>query len=67
MGVSDCFKLELAFKYQTRYLNFQFFSIQTTYTNNLWSGSVYKFQCGLSNDAFYGESIRHLDAWSGDT
>ena len=30
------------------------------------SGVVYKFQCGLSNDSYYGESIRHLDIRSGE-
>ena len=26
---------------------------------------VYKFQCGLCNESYYGESIRHLDIRSG--
>ena len=30
------------------------------------SGVVYKFQCGLCNESYYGESIRHLDIRSGE-
>ena len=30
------------------------------------SGVVYKFQCSLWNESYYGESIRHLDIRSGE-
>ena len=30
------------------------------------SGVVYKFQCGLCNESYYGESIRHLDVRPGE-
>ena len=30
------------------------------------SGVVYKFQRGLCNESYYGESIRHLDIRSGE-
>ena len=30
------------------------------------SGVVYKFQCGLCNESYYGESIRHLDIRPGE-
>ena len=30
------------------------------------SGVVYKFKCGLCNESYYGESIRHLDIRSGE-
>ena len=33
---------------------------------DLISGVVYKFQCGLCNESYYGESIRHLDIRSGE-
>ena len=33
---------------------------------DLISGVVYKFQCGLCNEFYYGESIRHLDIRSGE-
>ena len=29
-------------------------------------GVVYKFQCGLCNESYYGESIRHLIIRSGE-
>ena len=29
---------------------------------NLASGVVYKFQCGLYNESYYRESVRHLNA-----
>ena len=32
---------------------------------DLISGVAYKFQCGLCNESYYGESIRHLDIRSG--
>ena len=33
---------------------------------DLISGDVYKFQCGLCNDSYYGDSIRHLDTTSAE-
>ena len=33
---------------------------------DLISGAVYKFQRGLCNESYYGESIRHLDIRSGE-
>ena len=36
------------------------------YTKDLISGVVYKFQCGLCNESYYCESIRHLDIRSGE-
>ena len=53
-GVLNCCKLEIVFKYQTR-LSHSF------HYKDLISGVVYKFQCGLCNESYYGESIRHLD------
>ena len=35
-------------------------------SKDLISGVVYKFQCGLCNESYYGESIRHLDIRSGE-
>ena len=45
---------------------FQFFPIKDSIPEDLISGVVYKFQCGLSNEFYYGENIRHLDIRSGD-
>ena len=33
---------------------------------DLISGVVYKFKCGLCNNSYYGESISHLDIRSGN-
>ena len=44
---------------------FQFFPLQSPIPKDLISGVVYKFQCGLCNESYYGESIRHLDIRSG--
>ena len=44
---------------------FQFFPLQRPYTQRccylLLSGVVYKFECGLCNESYYDESIRHLN------
>ena len=32
----------------------------------LTSGVVYKFQCGLCNETYYGETVRHLVVRSGE-
>ena len=45
---------------------FPFFPLQRPFPKDLISGVVYKFQCGLCNESYYGESIRHLDIRSGE-
>ena len=52
--VLNCCKQEIVFKCQTRI------------PKDLISGVVYKFQCGLCDESYYGESIRHLDIRSGE-
>ena len=44
---------------------FPFFPLQRPFPKDLISGVVYKFQFGLCNEYYYGESIRHLDIRSG--
>ena len=34
--------------------------------NELTSGVVYKFQCGLCNESYYGECVRHLNVRIGE-
>ena len=63
-GVLNCCKLEIAFKCQTRLSNF--FRYKDSIVKDLISGTVYKFQCSLCNESYYGESIRHLDIRSGE-
>ena len=44
---------------------FQFFSVtKIRYLKKL--SVIYKFQCGLCNESYYGESMRHLDIKPGE-
>ena len=63
-GVLNCCKLEVVFKCQTRLSHS--FRYKDTIPKDLISGFVYKFQCGLCNESYYGQSIRHLDIRSGE-
>ena len=59
-GVLNCCKLEIVFKCQTRFSN------SFRIPKDLISGAVYKFQCGLYNESYYGGSNRQLDIRSGE-
>ena len=63
-GVLNCCKLEIVFKCHTRLSNY--FCYKDPVPEDLISGAVYKFQCGLCNESYYGESVRHLDIRSGE-
>ena len=63
-GVLNCCKLEIVFKCQARLSNS--FRYKDPIPKDLISGVVYKFQCGLCSESYYGESIRHLDIRSGE-
>ena len=58
-GVLSCCKLEIVFKCQTKLSNS--FRFKDPIPKDLLSGVVYKFQCGLCNESYYGGSIRHLN------
>ena len=62
--ILNCCKLEIAFKCQTNLSNS--FRFKDPIPKDLISGIVYKFQCDLCNECYYGESIRHLDIRSGE-
>ena len=62
--VLTCCKLEIVFKCQRRLSNS--FLYKDHIPKDIISGVVYKFQCGLCNESYYGESIRHLDMRSGE-
>ena len=47
------------FKNKTRLGNNLHFKDQIS--KDLTSGVIYKFQCGLTNDSYYGECMRHLN------
>ena len=57
-------KLEIAFKYQTKLFNS--FHFKDPLTKGLIFGVVFKFQCSLCNESYYGESIIYLDIRSGE-
>ena len=59
-----CCKLEIVFKCQTRLSNS--FRHKDPIPKDFISCFVYKFQCGLCSESYYGESIRHLDIRSGE-
>ena len=59
----NCCKLKIVFKCRTRLSNS--FRYKCPIPKDLISDYVYKFQCGLCNDCYCGESIRHLDIRSG--
>ena len=63
-GVLNCCKLEIVFKSPTRISNS--FCYKDSIPKDLICGVVYKFQCGLCNESYYVESIRHLDIRSGE-
>ena len=63
-GVLNCCKLEIVFKCQTRLSHS--FRYKDPIPKDLISGVVYKFQCGLCNESYYGEIIRHSDITSGE-
>ena len=63
-GVLNCCKLEIVFKCQTKLSNSLRF--KDPIPKDLISGVVYKFECGLCSESYYGESIRHLDIRSGE-
>ena len=63
-GVLNCCKLKIVFKCQARLSNS--FRYKDPIPKDLISGVVYKFQCGVCNESYYVESIRHLDIRSGE-
>ena len=63
-GALNCCKLEIVFKCQRRLSNS--FRYKDPIPKVLTSDVVYKFHCGLCNESYYGESIRHLDIRSGE-
>ena len=57
-------KLQTVFKGKTRLGNNIYFKDRIP--NGLTSGFVYKFQCGLCNESYYGECVRHLNVRIGE-
>ena len=57
-GVLNCCKLQVIFKSQNKFWNN--FRFKGPDPQILISGVVFKFQCGLCNESYYGECVRHL-------
>ena len=58
-NIINCCKLEIVFKNKTRLENN--FHFKDRIPEDLTSGVVYNFQCGLCNESYYGECVRHLN------
>ena len=58
-NIFNCCKLQRVFKNKTRLGNRFYFN--DWIAKDLTSGVVYKFQCGLCNESYYGECVRHLN------
>ena len=63
-NILKCCKLKILFKSKTRLGNNFHFELQIA--NDLTSGVVYKFQCGLFNEFYYGKCVRHLNVRIGE-
>ena len=63
-NILNCCKLQIVFKNKTRLGNN--FHFKDRIPNDLTSGVVYKFQCGLCNKSYYSECVRHLNVRIGE-
>ena len=63
-GILNCCKLQIVFKSQNKLA--KAFRFKDRIPKELTSGVVYKFQCGLCNEPYYGECVRHLNARIGE-
>ena len=63
-GILNCSKLQIVFKSQNKLA--KAFRFKDRIPKELTSGVVYKFQCGLCNESYYGECVRHLNVRIGE-
>ena len=63
-GVLNCCKLKVIVKSQNKLCNN--FCFKDPVPQILTSGVVYKFQCGLCNESYYEECVRHLAVRNGE-
>ena len=63
-GVLNCCKLQIAFKSQNKLA--KAFRFKDRIPKKLTSGVVYEFECGLCNESYYGECLRHLNVRIGE-
>ena len=57
--ILNCCKLQIVFKSQNKLA--KAFRFKDRIPKELISGVVYKFQCGLCNESYYAECVRHLN------
>ena len=58
-NILNCCKSQVVFKYEARLgINFHF---KDQIPKDLTSGVVYKYQCRLCNESYYGECVRYLN------
>ena len=63
-NILKCCKIQIVFKNKTRLgHNFHF---KDQIPKDFTSGVVYKFQCGLCNESYYAECMRHLNVRIGE-
>ena len=63
-GILNCCKLQTVFKSQNKLA--KTFRFTDRIPKELTSGVVYKFQCWLCNESYYGECVRHLNVRIGE-
>ena len=63
-GILNCCKLQIVFKSQNKLA--KAFRFKDRIPKELTSGVVYKFQCGLRNESYYGECVTCLNVRIGD-
>ena len=63
-GILNCCKLQIVFKSQNKLA--KAFRFKDRIPKELTSGVIYKFQCGLCNESYYGECVRHLNIRIGE-
>ena len=63
-GILNCDKLQIVFKSQNKLANA--FRCNDRILKELISGVVYKLQCGLCNESYYDEYVRHVNVRTGE-
>ena len=58
-NILNCSKLQILLKNKIRLCNNFHFNDQIS--QDLTTGIVHKFKCGLCNDSYYGQCVRHLN------
>ena len=63
-GILNCCKLQIVFKSQNKLA--KAFRFKDRILKELTSGVVFKFQCGLCNESYYGKCVRLLNVRIGE-